>query len=102
MDIHRRNRRYLTIKALMDLVMASNFSKKPVNPLDAAIPNIASTYSSAETDTSSKVIVENHAGYFHIPVGIAGPLKIIGSETIDDEFFAPLATVEPTLVASCS
>tara|TARA_R110002003_G_scaffold1680_1_gene23435 strand:+ start:4468 stop:5415 length:948 start_codon:yes stop_codon:yes gene_type:complete len=33
---------------------------------------------------------------------LAGPLMIRGSENTNDEFFAPLATTEPTLVASCS
>ncbi|KAJ4330209.1 hypothetical protein N0V87_010191 [Didymella glomerata] len=86
----------------MDLTIASKFFKKPVSPLDTAIPDIANAYSSAEADKPSKVTIENHTGYVRIPVGIAGPLKIAGSENTNDEFFAPLATVEPTLVASCS
>ncbi|KAF3032107.1 hypothetical protein E8E12_002898 [Didymella heteroderae] len=51
---------------------------------------------------NDKVNIENFVGYVKVPVGLAGPLRIKGSEHTDDEFFAPLATVEPTLVASCS
>ena len=36
-----------------------------------------------------------------IPIGIAGPLPITGQHQTGT-FFAPLATTEPTLVASCS
>ena len=49
-----------------------------------------------------KVNIENFVGYVQVPVGLAGPLRVQGSEHTDDEFCAPLATVEPTLVASCS
>lgn len=49
-----------------------------------------------------RVNIENFVGYAKVPVGLAGPLRIRGSEDTDDEFVAPLATVEPTLVASCS
>ncbi|KAH8727422.1 putative hmg-CoA reductase [Phaeosphaeriaceae sp. PMI808] len=46
--------------------------------------------------------IENFVGYAKVPLGLAGPLRIQGSENTDSEFYAPLATVEPTLVASCS
>lgn len=49
-----------------------------------------------------EVNIENFVGYTKVPVGLAGPLRIQGSENTNGEFFAPLATVEPTLVASCS
>ncbi|KAF3036027.1 hypothetical protein E8E12_001871 [Didymella heteroderae] len=93
---------HLISKAPEDFTMAFYHSEKPVNPLDTALLTIHNAYSSAESNTPSKVTIENHAGFIRVPVGIAGPLKITGSENTNDEFFAPLATVEATLVASCS
>ncbi|KAL5401417.1 hypothetical protein PMIN03_011531 [Paraphaeosphaeria minitans] len=49
-----------------------------------------------------KVNIENFVGYAKVPLGLAGPLRIRGSENTDGAFVTPLATVEPTLVASCS
>ena len=46
-------------------------------------------------------LIENFIGYLTIPVGIAGPLKINGVYANGD-FYVPLATIEPTLVASYS
>jgi NADP-dependent 3-hydroxy-3-methylglutaryl-CoA reductase len=40
-------------------------------------------------------------GFVQVPVGIAGPLHILGPD-VKGEYNAPLATCEPTLVASCS
>ncbi|VUC34278.1 unnamed protein product [Clonostachys rosea] len=45
--------------------------------------------------------VENCIGFSKVPVGIAGPLRVSGAG-LDGDIFAPLATYEPTLVASCS
>ncbi|EOA85905.1 uncharacterized protein SETTUDRAFT_58061, partial [Exserohilum turcica Et28A] len=45
---------------------------------------------------------ENFVGYTKVPVGLAGPLRIQGSKDTNDEFYAPLATVESPLVVSCS
>lgn len=49
-----------------------------------------------------EINIENFAGYAKVPLGLAGPLKIQGTGNTDGVFVAPLATVEPTLVASCS
>jgi hydroxymethylglutaryl-CoA reductase len=46
--------------------------------------------------------IENFVGYTKVPIGLAGPLRVQGPGNTDNEVFAPLATVEPTLVASCS
>lgn len=51
---------------------------------------------------AGNVKIENFVGFVPVPVGIAGPLKIRGSQSTNDSFSAPLATCEPTLVASCS
>ncbi|KAH7108750.1 hydroxymethylglutaryl-CoA reductase [Dendryphion nanum] len=63
-------------------------------------PLLSQTYS--KLDESQKITIENFVGCVPVPVGLAGPLRIQGSEDTDFDFFAPLATVEPTLVASCS
>ncbi|KAF5234376.1 hypothetical protein FANTH_12156 [Fusarium anthophilum] len=48
-----------------------------------------------------KVRVENCIGFCQIPLAIAGPLQVAGSDT-PEKVYAPLATYEVTLVASCS
>ncbi|PKS08426.1 hypothetical protein jhhlp_005137 [Lomentospora prolificans] len=45
--------------------------------------------------------VENLVGFAKVPLGLAGPLKVLGPQT-DGEFYAPLATCEATLIASCA
>ena len=43
--------------------------------------------------------IENFAGVAQVPIGIAGPLRILGEHAAGD-FYIPLATTEGTLVAS--
>ncbi len=43
--------------------------------------------------------VENFTGVAQVPIGIAGPLRIVG-EHAQGDFYVPLATTEGTLVAS--
>src|SRR5437868_2631492 len=43
--------------------------------------------------------VENFIGVAQVPIGLAGPLRIVG-EQAQGEFYIPLATSEGTLVAS--
>lgn len=43
--------------------------------------------------------IEHFSGMAQIPIGIAGPLKVVGEHAIG-EFYVPLATTEGTLVAS--
>jgi NADP-dependent 3-hydroxy-3-methylglutaryl-CoA reductase len=64
------------------------------------LPPISQAYT--EWSEAQKINIENFIGFVRVPVGLAGPLKIQGTEETNDDFFAPLATVEPTLVASCS
>lgn len=82
--------------------MKSLPTKSRSDAMDVVLSTMQKVYCTAESITPSKVTIENHAGSIRIPVGIAGPLRIRGPENTSDTFFAPLATVEPTLVASCS
>jgi hydroxymethylglutaryl-CoA reductase len=75
-------------------------SAASISTLDTFLPVVAEAYS--EFPGLPKTTIENFVGLVSVPVGLAGPLNIQGSENIDGEFVAPLATVEPTLVASCS
>ena len=43
--------------------------------------------------------IENFAGVAQVPIGIAGPIRIVG-EHAQGDFYVPLATTEGTLVAS--
>ena len=45
--------------------------------------------------------IENFIGTAQVPIGIAGPLNMVG-EHADGEFYIPMATTEGTLVASYS
>jgi hydroxymethylglutaryl-CoA reductase (NADPH) len=46
-----------------------------------------------------KGIIENHVGYMHLPLAIAGPLLINGSYA-KGEYYIPLCTLEGTLTMS--
>jgi hydroxymethylglutaryl-CoA reductase len=61
---------------------------------------ISSAYSAPAEP--SEIKIESFVGFVKVPVGLAGPLRVRGSCQTDDDFFAPLATLEATLVASCS
>ncbi|KAH7377144.1 hydroxymethylglutaryl-CoA reductase [Plectosphaerella cucumerina] len=45
--------------------------------------------------------IENCIGFSKVPLGIAGPLRI-NSTRGSSSIYAPLATYEPTIIASCS
>ncbi|KAJ4331910.1 hypothetical protein N0V95_009783, partial [Ascochyta clinopodiicola] len=80
-------------------------TKQPVKTREEMLPTLSKAYS--ESSEPSKITIENFAGFVKVPVGLAGPLHVRDAGQrdagqTDDNFFAPLATVEPTLVASCS
>lgn len=52
-------------------------------------------------ESAGNIKIENCIGFARVPIGLAGPLTIHG-EHQKDTVSAPLATVEATLVASCS
>jgi NADP-dependent 3-hydroxy-3-methylglutaryl-CoA reductase len=75
-------------------------STRTSKKFESVLPIISQAYSNAAG--TSKITIESFVGFVKVPVGLAGPLRVQDTTETDDEFFAPLATVEPTLVASCS
>ncbi|CAI6099039.1 unnamed protein product [Clonostachys chloroleuca] len=55
----------------------------------------------AAPEDVQSIKIENCVGYTKVPLGIAGPLRVSGTG-VDGTLYAPLATQEATLVASCS
>lgn len=59
-------------------------------------------YIAEDKATASNAKIENCIGSVKVPLGIAGPLNVKGSDGTDGIYHAPLATCEAALVASCS
>ncbi|ENH68211.1 3-hydroxy-3-methylglutaryl-coenzyme A reductase [Fusarium oxysporum f. sp. cubense race 1] len=76
----------------------SSANKSEVLRSWARIFEDAGTLQSEQVD---KVRVENCIGFCQIPLAVAGPLQVTGAVALD-KVYAPLATYEGTLVASCS
>ena len=70
--------------------------------IEAMTGNSPDTVSSYTIDPAmTRGNIENFVGTAQVPVGIAGPLKMIGEHAKGD-FYIPMATTEGTLVASYS
>ncbi len=82
---------------LRNLDTASKRRSALEKELKIKLPNIAN-FSFDESAVSSRNC-ENMIGAAQVPLGIAGPLKVKGTE-FDHDFFIPLATTEGALVAS--
>ncbi|PVH80710.1 substrate-binding domain of hmg-CoA reductase [Cadophora sp. DSE1049] len=57
---------------------------------------------SRDISSTSNIKIENFVGFTSVPVGLAGPLTLNGTYQTRKTLYAPLATVEPTVVAACS
>ena len=70
-----------------------------VTAMTGATLNTVSSYTIDPAVTHGNI--ENFIGAAQVPIGIAGPLKLVG-EHAQGDFYIPLATTEGTLVASYS
>ncbi|KAH7407953.1 hydroxymethylglutaryl-CoA reductase [Cadophora sp. MPI-SDFR-AT-0126] len=57
---------------------------------------------SRDLSSTSNIKIENCVGFTCVPVGLAGPLILNGTYQTRKSLYAPLATVEPSVVAACS
>jgi NADP-dependent 3-hydroxy-3-methylglutaryl-CoA reductase len=64
------------------------------------LEKVAEALPSCRNKDTKDIKVENCVGFTQVPLGLAGPLTIHGKSK--RTVYGPLATVEPTLVASCS
>jgi hypothetical protein len=64
------------------------------------LERVAEKLLSCRNEDTKDIKIENCIGFTRVPLGLAGPLTIDGE--LKSTVYAPLATVEPTLVASCS
>ncbi|RFU35542.1 hypothetical protein B7463_g819, partial [Scytalidium lignicola] len=64
------------------------------------LKELAEKLPSCRDDNTKDIKVENCIGYTRVPLGLAGPLTIHGKH--GRTVYAPLATLEATLVAGCS
>ena len=69
--------------------------------LEKAIGVDLSTITATLSDDESKVYGENLIGGVALPLGVAGPVKLLG-DNVNGEFYIPLATTEGGLTASVS
>ncbi len=67
-------------------------TQRDLSALDGRTPGDAAIF---------KGNIEGHIGFVQIPIGVAGPILILG-EHAQGHFYVPLATTEGALVASCS
>lgn len=49
----------------------------------------------------SHVSIENFIGYTSVPLGLAGPLRVHGLDGAPEDAYAPMATTEAAIIASC-
>ncbi|KAH6705253.1 hydroxymethylglutaryl-CoA reductase [Leptodontidium sp. MPI-SDFR-AT-0119] len=64
------------------------------------LEKVAETLPSCRNEDTKDIKIENCVGFTRVPLGLAGPLTIHGKSK--RTMYGPLATVEPTLVTSCS
>ncbi|CZT44926.1 uncharacterized protein RSE6_05179 [Rhynchosporium secalis] len=73
---------------------------KPDTNLAAQIRSLPNVSQSPAATSNTKI--ENCVGFVSVPISFAGPLTLIGTYQTQKTFSAPLATLEPLIVAVCS
>ncbi|KAL5355053.1 hydroxymethylglutaryl-CoA reductase [Aspergillus floccosus] len=59
------------------------------------------THITSHNTNYADVKIENFIGYSAVPIGLAGPLRIHGIDGYNNDTYAPMATTEAALIASC-
>ncbi|GES61216.1 hmg-CoA reductase [Aspergillus terreus] len=59
------------------------------------------THITSHNTNYADVKIENFIGYSTVPMGLAGPLRIHGIDGYNNDTYAPMATTEAALIASC-
>ena len=77
-----------------------NQLKSPIPTRDMASETMAK-FAHALQD-APKISIENFIGYISVPVGLAGPLLIKSPDGTSMPIYAPIATTEAAIIASCS
>ena len=70
-----------------------------IEAMTGSRPNTVASYAIDPSRTRGNI--ENFIGTAQVPIGLAGPLKMVG-EHAQGDFYIPMATTEGTLVASYS
>jgi len=65
-----------------------------------SLEKVAEEMPFCRNENTKGIKIENCIGFTQVPLGLAGPLTVRGESK--RTIYAPLATVEPTLIASCS
>ncbi|CZT10799.1 uncharacterized protein RAG0_15156 [Rhynchosporium agropyri] len=73
---------------------------KPDANLAAQIRSLPNVSQSPAATSNTKI--ENCVGFVFVPISLAGPLTLNGTYQTQKTFSAPLATVQPSIVAVCS
>ncbi|KAJ5185648.1 Hydroxymethylglutaryl-CoA reductase class I/II NAD/NADP-binding [Penicillium cf. griseofulvum] len=60
------------------------------------------THITERINDAPKISIENFIGYTSVPVGLAGPLSIKNPDGTRTKTYAPIATTESAIIASCS
>ncbi|KAF2150292.1 substrate-binding domain of hmg-CoA reductase [Myriangium duriaei CBS 260.36] len=97
----------IRVKAPLDLKSYTRAVEEPVTRQQRLINHLELEQrcpvmlGKAGPESVADVRIENPIGFVQIPVGLAGPLTILGKHQ-SGTFYAPLATTEAALVASCA
>ncbi len=81
-------------------IASANRTAGASEPRDAEISFDHISHYSFDAELASSRHCENFIGAAQVPMGVAGPLRVLGEHVIDEDVYLPLATTEGALVAS--